>query len=290
MGTSVPTFDIKLDDVGRLERFQRALADYQLPLGLSDGDLLEEIGAATVRLARSAYWRPARQRGGWSPACAVATVNFRKVIDIRRHIFGYGRYGIWTAENYRDHLRRLLSDWRNKLRSLATDDDSLAHYLNAHENSFGFRYWEGLSYADIREVATTAMHVTQKRLHGRMRTEMRRQLNAATARIEEARAKGRVGPLLARVMGARRRGFRMEALTVGGDTLLDKFEVHAAVTSHFQEWYRRPLEDTFLADMPTMSSGQGRLEDFREDLEKFQMRYSHLGIPDDLLALLWKHL
>ena len=291
-GSSVPIFDISTEDHRRMEKLKNALDEYQMPLGSDAGLFLEQVGADTVALAKRIFGRSKRCKGGWSPQSAVLTLNLRKVITISRHISGARGHAVWTEDSFKRGMRLLLRDWRSRLEAMSPDEATFASYLNWHAYSYGFRYWDSLSLRDVATVVHSASRVCQGRLHGRMRRDRRLELGARVRKIEAARLRGKISSLLAVVFGRKKLGYRMEYLETGdGEVLLDRIAIHAELTRYFHGWFARPSPDpnfrSYSADSPSISAVTGSWRDLSEPLPQFLARYSHLGIPEHLTAILW---
>ena len=105
-------------------------------------------------------------------------------------------------------------------------------------------------------------------MHGRKRTEWRRQQSERTELLEEMRVAQRFKQLFRRIGIKERTQLSLATLSTPAGLLTDPYEIHCALTSHFTDWYRTPdIMHPFahrLADptwMQTLLNGTAPLSD-----------------------------
>ena len=117
---------------------------------------------------------------------------------------------------------------------------------------------------------------------------MRCASTARTRSIEVARAAGKIGPAIATIFGQRRLGYRLESLLLDGVVEHDGGKIHTAVTSHFRDWFSAPTVGGNPPSFPIYSPHADWHTLVDSDETSFFRQYAHLGIPPDILTLLWK--
>ena len=81
----------------------------------------------------------------------------------------------------------------------------------------------------------------QSEIHGRKRTEERKQVNKAVAVREASREIGKVGRVIKSVLGTQTARYNMTyTKTSEGRAMPDEEKIHNMVTAHFKEWFAMP--------------------------------------------------
>ena len=283
----LPPFDIRLSDVPRCAAFKAALMSEPIP-SLAPEDMLVYLGELTVRIARATFKRKPRSQG-WSPLCDILTVNLHMVIRLQRGVLGLGGRRRWTPPSFVGKRDRFIRRWRSLIIQRARSTEQAAEWLNLYADAFGLRYWGDLPLEELTPALFgTALRACHARLHGRKRTEMRRASTARTRSIEVARAAGKIGPAIAAIFGQRRLGYRLESLLLDGVIEHDGGKIHTAVTSHFRDWFSAPTVGGNPPSFPIYSPHADWHTLVDSDETSFFRQYAHLGIPPDILTLLWK--
>ena len=222
-----------------------------------------------------------RRFDGWSPGAMALKANLAAVYDIQAHLRGYGSRPPWRVQADMDrHLPPILRAWERTVTALTWTDPAAPHrFLDC--TGMGPSGWRT---ATLREVSHPLfcgelIRKLQRMLQGRQRSLLRREINAHTARLEAARAAGKIGKVIKSVLQEDTELYTLESLTVPGqDTLTDHRTIHNVVTAHFQQWYQGP------PDPPP--PWVALLQDRTRYLEHARSKH----IPEDLTALLWRAL
>ena len=284
---SLPPFDIRLTDIPRCAAFKAALSVESIPSHAPE-ELLAYLGELTVKIARAVFKRRSHSQG-WSPLCDILTVNLHMVIRLQRGVLGLGGRRRWPPSSYTGKRDRLLRRWRTLIIQRARTPEQAAVWLNLYPDAFGLQYWGELQLEELSPTLFgTALRVCQSRLHGRKRTEMRRASSARTRSIEVARAAGKIGPAIAAIFGQRRLGYRLETLLLDGAVETDGKKIHEVTTSLFQNWFASPTPSGHPLSPPICSPDADWRLLLNADEASFIQQYAHLGVPPDLLSLLWK--
>ena len=284
---ALPPFDIRLTDSPRCAAFKAALLAEPIPPQAPD-ELLSFLSEITVKTAHAIFKRKLHSQG-WSPLCDILTLNLHMVVRLQRGVLGLGGRKRWPLSSFSAKRDRLVRRWRALIMQRARTPEQAAEWLNLHSGAFGMRYWGEVLMEDLTPALfRAALGTCQSRLHGRKRMEMRRASSARTRSIEVARAAGKIGPAIAAIFGQRRLGYRLESLLVDGVVEHDGNKIHTAVTSHFQDWFAAPPSAGSFPSLPIYSPDADWRLLVDSDEPAFVRQYAHLGIPPDLLTLLWK--
>ena len=184
-----------------------------------------------------------RRFDGWSPGAMALKANLTAVIDIQAHLRGYGGHSPWRVQADMDrHLPPILRAWERTVAALTWTDPAAPHrFLDC--TGMGPSGWRT---ATIREISHPLfcgelIRKLRRMLHGRQRSLLRREISMHTARLEAARAAGKIGRVIKSVLQEDTELYTLESLTVPGqDTLTDHRTIHNVVTAHFQQWYQGP--------------------------------------------------
>ena len=82
-------------------------------------------------------------------------------------------------------------------------------------------------------------------MHGRDRSELRRELNDRVKKMSESRALGKHKDVYRFLMGVGKKGdvsYRLKELGTDDGLLTDLYGIHSAVTNFFARWFSRESE------------------------------------------------
>jgi hypothetical protein len=233
--------DFPLGDQRKLDMFHKQLENSDTYEDETPEVALANITTDVVRIVQglAVPRRRKKCKDGWSPQKAATEIDLIMLVRLKRGIRGDGDRIPWTRWNLEDNLQRLRTDWRRKLRHVAKDLEQEAGFMM--DSVYSLCYWQRLSRAEIDECIDAAIATKKRKLHGRIRTELRREFNAFCKKLEDERAEGRTGGAIRYLMGAKRGPpYRLEEVNVGGRLETDPVEIHRIGTDNFRAWMGRP--------------------------------------------------
>ena len=115
----------------------------------------------------------------------------------------------------------------------------------------------------------------KKRLHGRFRLELHRQISAATRAREALREQGKLKRVIASILQKDTDLYALHSLQLEEGILTDAPAIHNIVTEHFTKWYSAPGLPT---DWPSLLTAR----------PTFQALAESKSIPSHLTQSLWE--
>jgi len=208
------------------------------------------------------------------------------VTEVRRRLVGAkGRRRWATWQQASDGLQWLLLQ-------LKVNTDCLELKVAAVQELYatiecGPDWWHNLTRSPTTVECDAISRVLRSLMHGRHRTDLRKDINEKVAFCEHMRKLNKMKTVLKSILGVL--GGRKHVLTLNLEVIKDSEghvacspgEVHTMITSHFREWYANPSNNQ--STLHTADDWQAPLA----SLDAFQDSVRHTGAPEWTTALLY---
>ena len=218
-----------------------------------------------------------RHYDGWSPPAMALKAQLVALTTIHGHLHGHRGHRPWRTQAQMDQdLPPIIATWERLVRRLSWPTaGEVDHWLGAA--GAPPTYWRTASLLAIRRpgFCEVLIQKVKKRLHGRFRLELRRQISAATCAREALREQGKLKRVIASILQKDTDLYALHSLQLEDGILTDAPAIHNMVTEHFTEWYRAPGPPT---DWPSLLT----------DRPTFQALADSKGIPSHLTQSLWE--
>jgi hypothetical protein len=181
-------------------------------------------------------------------------------------------------------MMKILVEWRRKLKRIAKDVDQVMDFMDL--GLYGYSFWTNMvrTLAEIDMVIDGAIDSTRKKMHGRERTELRKEFNEFTKRLEEERLAGRTGGMIRYLVGSKRgASYRLEELVVEGRLETDAAEIHRIGTENFRQWMARPA-----CPAGTIGAPDAEWKALTRTQLEFEDTYDYLETAPGVLGTLWR--
>ena len=121
-------------------------------------------------------------------------------------------------------------------------------------------HWRTTSLASIRRpgFCDELISKVKRKLHGRFRLEVRRQISSATQAREALREQGKLKKVIASILHRDTDLYALHSLQSDQGMLTDAPTIHNLVTAHFEEWYRAPGPPS---DWPSLLTDQAAFQE-----------------------------
>ena len=199
-------------------------------LSVFSTDLTRKIVKGANKL-RSPY------KDGWSPTYVSYKANLHALLEIRRHLLGQHGVRKWkTPRDVSCGITELANSWERFVLAFkfsCPERDGILAVTN-HPPEF----WRTVLASDPRilHFLEDDMEILRSRMHGRQRTDLRKQINRAVAVREASREAGKIGRVIKSVLGNQTPPYSMTYIRApDGRVLSDEEEIHNMVTAHFNE-------------------------------------------------------
>jgi hypothetical protein len=197
-------------------------------------------------------------------------------VYIRRHLRGYRGIQTWTPESYREGITRIQHRWRTRCHHIGRTDEERAEFV-AIAGDWSVDRWSEVSYEQALSVIDDILILIRNKMHGRARSDLRRQINDAVQRREESVRRGAIGKPINSMLGKHRIPVTLERLELKDDSLFDQREIHATVTEFFRDWF---------ADGDRVDR-YGHWKEYEESFPLYKERHKASNVPEDLLRIIW---
>ena len=217
-----------------------------------------------------------RHYDGWSPPAMALKAQLVALSSIHGHIHGYRGYALWRTQDRMDMtLPGIIATWEGFVRRLTwTSPADAGFWLDC--SGFPPSFWRSASLEDIRRpgFCEGLIRKLKHRLHGRFRTDLRRQISEATRARETLREQGKLKRVIASILQKDTELYGLHSIQLDQGTLTDAPTIHNLVTKHFTAWYKAPGPTV---DWPHLL----------QDHAAFQAHATSKHIPPHLTQLLW---
>ena len=218
-----------------------------------------------------------RHYDGWSPAAMALKAQLVALYRISGHLHGYRGHPVWHSQSRMDSaLPSILAAWEGTVRRLTWPTPAEAGiWLDC--SGYSPSFWRCATLAEIRRPGFCAdlIRKVKRRLHGRFRTDLRRQISAATRARETLREQGKLKRVIASILQKDTELYALHSLQLDQGMLTDAPTLHNMVTEHFTAWYQAPGPTT---DWPQLLRDQAA----------FHEHAAAKHIPQDLSHQLWQ--
>ena len=167
------------------------------------------------------------------------------VIEIRRRLTGSKGRHIWPSlQHTLRGIAHLLDLW--KAQTLCLDFTTEKTNKLYSDADFSPTWWLLLTRAPTVGECDNTVQYLRGRMHGRQRTDLRRDINSKVAFREKMRQEGKLKVVLKSILGPT--GGRKYVTTLNLEVIKDRTgriacspaAVHRMVTEHFIKWYAAP--------------------------------------------------
>ena len=217
-----------------------------------------------------------RHYDGWSPPAMALKAQLVALTSIHGHLHGYRGYVRWLTQERMDAtLPGIIAAWEGLVRRLTwTSPADAGFWLDC--SGFPPSFWRSASLDDISRpgFCVDIIRKLKHRLHGRFRTDLRRQISAATRARETLREQGKLKRVIASILQKDTELYGLHSLQLDQGILTDAPTIHNLVTDHFTAWYKAPGPSV---DWPHLL----------HDHAAFQAHATSKHIPPHLTQLLW---
>ena len=221
-------------------------------------------------------------KNGWSPVLMALKLQSMAILQILGHLQGTRGRRIWYDKTEQDiGIRKIVSRWVKSVRKLSwlSPSDATEH-LNITPH--GPSYWSTLPGLASVDSCIKILSDIKSLLHGRQRQVMRANINAAVKHRENLVLLGKHGAYIRNVLREQVSYSTLNSLRhPDGRPISDPYEIHRALTDHFDSAYSIPPSHSGGIHAPDWDWRTGGS---RED---FNSRISHLGIPMHLCDVIW---
>ena len=210
-------------------------------LGALMGATMQATATVTAkqRRLRSRVGHRSRFKDGYSPLYCALSTALRTLLALQRDLHRTRRACSSSAADWAPYVCYLkaLRDWEATFRVNDYPFTQRSTFCQAAHLLTAFRL-APLQHDSI------AQHVVRLRnmLHGRKRTEWRRQQSERTAKLEDMRVAQQYKQLFRSIGIKEQTRLPLDTLATADTILTAPDEIHDALTSHFAEWYRAPLD------------------------------------------------
>ena len=143
-----------------------------------------------------------RHFDGWSPPAMALKANLVALISIQGHLHGHRGHSPWSTQQQMDRdLPDLVATWERSVRRMTWQSQSeLDHWLNY--SGFPPTQWRTTTLATIRRpgFCDDMIRKVKRKLHGRFRLDLRRQISSATQAREALREQGKLKKVIASIL------------------------------------------------------------------------------------------
>ena len=218
-----------------------------------------------------------RHYDGWSPPAMALKAQLVALIVIQGHLHGYRGHRQWHTQTHMDQdLPAILSIWERAVSRLSWPSAAdVAYWLGATGAPPAFWRTATLPTVSKPGFCASLIQKVKRRLHGRFRLELRRQISASTCAREALREQGKLKRVIASILQKDTDLYALHSLQVEQGILTDAPAIHNMVTEHFTEWYRAPGPPP---DWPSLLTNR----------PAFQALADSKGIPGHLTHCLWE--
>ena len=217
-----------------------------------------------------------RHYDGWSPPAMALKAQLVALTSIHGHLHGYRGHVRWLTQERMDAtLPGIIAAWEGLVRRLTwTSPADAGFWLDC--SGFPPSFWRSASLDDISRpgFCVDIIRKLKHRLHGRFRTDLRRQISAATRARETLREQGKLKRVIASILQKDTELYGLHSLQLDQGILTDAPTIHNLVTDHFTAWYKAPGPSV---DWPHLL----------HDHAAFQAHATSKHIPPHLTQLLW---
>jgi len=135
-------------------------------------------------------------------------------------------------------MHTVCNDWNESVRRVSQSEE---HYLILiHLCSRSPLDWATTPLNELRKDTKDTLHLVRSRLHGRMRTDYRRNLSLKCKLREDMREAGKHGAVIRSLMDSHPEPFSMLTLPTPEGILTQPFEIHGRITREFDQWHSLP--------------------------------------------------
>ena len=198
------------------------------------------VQAQGLRTATKSWGR--RHYDGWSPPAMALKAQLVALTTIQGHLQGCRGHSLWNSQARMDqNLPGILATWEGAVRRLTwTSPPEASAWLDY--SGFPPSFWRTTTLRDISRPGFCAnlIRKVKHRLHGRFRTELRRQISAASRARESLREQGKLKRVIASILQKDTELYGLHTLQLEQGMLTDAPTIHNMVTEHFHEWYKAP--------------------------------------------------
>ena len=206
-------------------------------LCLASATWLQEQGQ---RKARRSSGR--RHYDGWSPAAMALKAQLVALHNIYGHLQGHRGHPVWHSQARMDSaLPSIIAAWEGAVRRLTWPSPAEAGvWLDC--SGYSPSYWRCATLTEIRRPGFCAdlIRKVKRRLHGRFRSDLRRQISEATRARETLREQGKLKRVIASILQKDTELYALHSLQLDQGMLTDAPTLHNIVTEHFTTWYQAP--------------------------------------------------
>ena len=204
-------------------------------------------------LCKKARSRGRRHYDGWSPPAMALKAQLVALIIINGHLHGYRGHAKWRTQDQMDRdLPTILTRWERAVRRLSWPNPTdIAYWLEF--TGYPPAKWRLCTLPEALRpgFCLDLIQKVKRRLHGRFRMDLRRQISAATNAREALREQGKLKKVIASILHKDTDLYALHSLQTEHGILTDAQTLHNLVTAHFLEWYRTPCASPNWPDLLT---------------------------------------
>ena len=258
--------------------------------GAEAGEELAFLSALMVDLSRMITG--SRQRGqkrgfgGWSPRMIAIQAHREFIIEVRRRLAGSAGFKQWPMDRLLRQIPRMMRAW---LRTLAAIKDITAEERLQLAECSGtpHTFWENVTAESLTVEWLDQEHKrVLQHLHGAIRHEMRKRINAAVASRERARERNKLKQCHDSLLNIEQSRYEMDNLRTKEEDgitaiITDKKRIHNMITAHFKDWFAIPEHVEVFHEL---TGGVNKEFDSYAD---FKNKFRALGATDEALECVW---
>ena len=248
-----------------------------------------EVKDMTIDDMMENYMRAAKKVGGrrkvrtyfngWSPVMLAIKMYLNFVRKVRSHIVGRRGYYKWgRGELVRRGVDVESLKLESMLQRLKLKEEDSAWLMAKLEPAIAWRLRDpsaiNLAFLTAQET------LLKKRLHGRVRTELRKRINDKVLAREEAREQGKLKGVIDSMMGNFKEPIVWNMVRVGDGIVFGDREVMEVYNGVMERWYG-PEEFPEATD-------DSYWDDIFGDAEAFRGRMRDSRIPEELQNIIWR--
>ena len=287
-----PLRTLDREKVKMVESYRKNLSQKmsRLPKGLTPEELIGRIATLSVQStprpskSNASFYNSSRFKDGWSPMLVAKLAALTAITEMRQHITGESKRHRWSHPDVIEKgIECVTKIWEDKLKKL-TWDDKTAHE-EAHGMGKGPTHWRLVKRSEYHHLPRWLREMEKdikKKMHGRQRSEDRKNMKNASADREKAVAAGKVGRALKSILGTQQAQYDLNTLRLAnGEMVTDPLIIHDTQVQHWKEWFGDTEANTFF-DHFTIDWTEPQVH--REEFLNFP---THINIPRELLHRIW---
>jgi hypothetical protein len=214
----------------------KKFAALERDLTLPCAQRLDKLTAQSVNLVHPHHRRPARHRicRDWSPDSVALEIHLKRAYALERLSKQGKTYNPWR-------YARILRDSAAALNRVAKSPEQLEVFESLTE--YNTAYWTGLPWPHAQAMIPTALSELKQLLTSDLKKYRRKQFLTSIKKRNYELQLGKLRNVILRVLGSKKKNFKLEALKIGEDSVIAPGAIHAIVQQYLTKWFSNPSDD-----------------------------------------------